>query len=267
MSNESNGASKLALLKQKKSLSPTSTDDIEKAIDGLAASYDTDRVFEQIKNNSAIVNCIIDASGSMYGTEDIIYKEFQIFAKRLSAKIYETFLYLSVFNDDWSPRLTNVNAKEINNYGSFDWICSGGTNIYDSLFHAMRPIKKNAAVHKLHLIITDGEQESYSDHSLADVQKLIAARKKGGDYIFLLFNNYDSFYKRATDYALKLGIDTQFAADFSRNGDGVKIIFKSIENVLDSLRSTGTVPTDWSKAIAAHNANPSLKANEIKFLT
>ena len=57
MSNNSNGTSKLALLRQKRSIQKTNENvDIEKAIDGFAMSIDTQKLMADIAQNSALVN-------------------------------------------------------------------------------------------------------------------------------------------------------------------------------------------------------------------
>lgn len=82
--NRTSGTSKLALLRQKREIQTTSEADIERAIDGFASSIDSKKLMEEIARNSAIVNFIIDCSGSMDGTSEGISEE--IFAEEFKLK-------------------------------------------------------------------------------------------------------------------------------------------------------------------------------------
>ncbi len=81
----------------------------------------------------------------------------------------------------------------------------------------------------------------------------------------MLYNKY--YGGDAKEYAQELGIKESNAVNFNREGDGIKIIFQTLEDLLDALRTTGTVPKDWAKVIKAHAANPlGVKAREIRSL-
>ena len=265
MDKQHGGLSKLALLRQNKGLKPKEGVNIEKAIDGFASSIDTTAMVEEIKRNSAIVNLIIDCSGSMNGTSYLIAQEINDFAVRQAVKIYKTTLSLTLFDDGVYPKLNNVDVKKFTPIQP--WDCLGGTNIYDALFSAITPIKNIDASHRLHLIITDGEN-GHSRHDQMEVQNLISSKIAEGDHIFLLFNDeyVNNGMNVAKSYAEELGINPDNSVNFNRHGDGIKIIFQTIEELLDELRTTGTISEDWAKAITAHASNPSIKAREVKYL-
>lgn len=258
---KSNGTSKLALLRQNRGIKKQEVD-IEKAIDGFASSIDSRAMMAEIARNSAIVNLIIDRSYSMDGTSWEIAEEINEFARRQAVKAYTTMLSLTLFNDEVFTEFGKLNAKQIEEIEP--WGCNGGTNIYDALFSAIIPIQKTDANHKLHLVITDG-QNGYSEHTQEQVQGLITSRVKSGEHVFLLYN--DDEYDSAKTYAKELGINPNNAVNFNRDGDGIKIIFQTIEDLLDGLRTKGTVPADWAKAITAHASNPlGIKARETHYL-
>lgn len=253
--------SKLALLRQNRGIKKQEVD-IGKAIDGFADSIDSQTLMAEIARNSACVNLIVDCSGSMSGTSSRIAKELNGFATRQAAKIYTTKISLTLFDDAVYPKFGNLDAKQFVPIGP--WDCIGGTNIYDALISAIIPILKTDANHKLHLVITDGQNGS-SSHSQEEVQALITRRINNGEHVFLLYNNEDG--GDAKRYAPELGIKLNNAVNFNRSGDGIKIIFQTIEDLLDGLRTKGTVPEDWAKAITAHAANPiGIKARKIKCL-
>lgn len=262
--NEPNGTSKLALLRQNRSIQKQEVS-IERAIDGFAASIDNQTMIEEIARNSASVNLIVDCSYSMNGTSSALAHEINGFATRQAAKIYKTEISLTLFDDLVYSKIGKLNTKQFVPINP--WDCNGGTNIYDAIFSAVTPIFKEDANHRLHLIITDG-QNGGSMHTQKEVQELIASRIDSGEHIFLLYNKEDSYNKyTAEDYAAELGIKQSNAVEFNRNGDGIKIIFQTIEDLLDGLRTKGTIPDDWSKAITAHANNPLMvKAREIKYL-
>lgn len=268
MVNSQNGTSKLALLRQKRDGIKTkdTEENIEKAIDGYAASIDTKKMMAEIEKNSAHVNWIIDNSGSMDGTSGAIAQEMNQFAARQATKIYSTMLSLTLFDHEVQPKFNKLNAKEF--IPVQPWICNGGTNIYDAIYSAITPTIVTDANIRLHMIITDG-QNGRSYHSLSEVQRLVSEHIANGDHIFLLYYdefNYDNTSESAKTYAKELGINPNNAVNFDRNGDGIKIIFQTVEDLLDGLRTTGTVPKDWARQIAAHAANPELKAREIRYL-
>jgi hypothetical protein len=261
--NPNNGASKLALLRQNRGIKKQDVD-IGKAIDGFAASIDDKMMMEEIARNSAIVNLIIDCSGSMSGTEWEIAPEINEFATRQAAKIYTTKMSLTLFDDEVDPQFHKLDVRKFKPI--FTWSCTGGTNIYDAIISAITPIVKADASHILHLIITDGENGD-SCHSIEEVRNLITSRINCGEHIFLLYNDELRIRDSAKAYARDLGINPNNAVNFDRNGDGIKIIFQTIEDLLDGLRTSGVVPKDWAKAITAHAACPlGVKARDVKYL-
>lgn len=261
MKGNTSGTSKLALLRQRGSIKKQGVD-IGKAIDGFAASIDDQTMKAEIARNSACVNLIVDNSGSMTGTQRNIIDGLNGFATRQATKVYTTKISLTLFDDEVYPQFVNTDSKQFMPMRT--WDCVGGTNIYDAVIDAITLIQKADANHKLHLIITDGKNGS-SEHSQEEVQALITRRIDEGEHVFLLYNN--KYGGDATEYALELGISANNAVNFNRDGDGIKIIFQTIEDVLDALRTKGTVPDDWAKAIRAHAANPlGVKAREIKYL-
>lgn len=263
--NKPNGTSKLALLRQNRSIQKKDVN-IESAIEGFATSIDNQTIIDEIARNSACVNLIIDCSGSMNGTSESLAHEINEFAKRQAIKIYKTEISLTLFDDSVYSKIGKLNTKQYTPIGP--WECIGGTNIYDAIFSAVTPLLEKDANHRLYLIITDGQNGS-SRHTQEEVQSLMTSRIERGEHIFLLYNNEDSYSNRYTakDYAAELGIKPGNAVEFNRNGDGIKIIFQTIEDLLDGLRTKGTIPSDWSKAITAHANNPlGVRAREMKYL-
>lgn len=259
--------SKLALLRQSKSLGKkdTSETDIAAAIDGYAASIDTKQMEADIARNSAHVILIVDNSYSMKGTQYPISQEINEFAVRQAVKIYKTSLSLTLFNDEVYPEFGEQNVKQFAPISP--WSCFGGTNIYDALISSITPTGLSDAKHKLYLIITDGENGG-SSYSIEEVRSLISSKIAKGEHIFLLYNDERGSLNSAKAYAENLGINPNNSVNFNRSGDGIKIIFQTIEDLLDGLRTTGAIPSDWAKAITAHAANPlGIKARETKYLS
>lgn len=267
MANTPNGSlSKLELLRQNRGLKKTEVD-VRKAIDGFASSIDTNVMVAEIARNSAIINFIIDCSGSTSGTSVPLSQEINEFASRQSEKLYSTKLSLTLFDHEVSTLFSKLDAKSFSPISP--WATDGGTNIYDAIISSITPILPSDANHKLHLIITDG-QNGESVHSLEEVKALISSRIIAGEHVFLLYNDLEnpSSQTSSKQYAASLGIKSNNAVNYNRNGDGIKIIFQAIENLLDGIRTTGAIPDDWSKAISAHVANPlGVKAKETKFLS
>lgn len=261
MKGNNSSTSKLALLRQSRSIKKQGVD-IGKAIDGFVASIDDQMMMAEIKRNSACVNLIVDRSDSMEGTPAQIADGLNGFATRQAAKIYTTKISLTLFDDEVTPKFVNWDSKQF--VPIKPWECVGCTNIYDATISAISSIQKADANHKIHLIITDGRNTG-SEHPKEEVQKLITSRESEGEHVFLLYNKY--YGGDAKEYAQELGIKESNAVNFNREGDGIKIIFQTLEDLLDALRTTGTVPKDWAKVIRAHAANPlGVKAREIRSL-
>lgn len=267
MANMPNGTlSKLELLRQNRGLKKTEVD-VRKAIDGFASSIDTNVMVAEIARNSAIMNFIIDCSGSTDGTSLPLSQEINEFASRQSEKLYSTKLSLTLFDDNVCTLFSKLDSKSFSPITP--WTTYGGTNIYDAIISSITPILSTDANHKLHLIITDG-QNGKSAHSLEEVKTLISSRIIAGEHVFLLYNDIENPTSQTSskEYAESLGIKPSNAVNYNRNGDGIKIIFQAIEDLLDGIRTDGIIPNDWSKTISAHLANPlGVKAKQTKFLS
>lgn len=262
MTGKQDGTSKLALLRQNRGIKKQKID-IEKAIDGYASSIDSQTILKEIESNSAIVNFVVDDSGSMSGTEEPIAQGINEFAQRQASKIYKTKISLTVFDDEVYPKLVKQDVRKF--VPIAPWYYHGGTNIHDALFSAIEQVLNTDANYKLHLLITDGQNGGNSRHTQQQVRDLILSRIARGEYIFLLFNNQTG--GDGKQYAPELGINPDYAVNFNRDGDGIKIIFQTIEDILDGLRDKGVVPEDWAKAITAHAQNPLMvKARQVKYL-
>ena len=228
--------------------------DIEEGIDDTTLA-------KRIDENTAHINTLVDKSISMGGTEGIITSNLNLFHANQAKDAYDTQISLTLFADKAFPIIIGQSSKK--HFELKPYKVSGyGTALYDSIVYASREIEKcEPAKHIIHLIITDGEDNT--GKPVDEAKKLITDKRSKGEHFFLLSNGYPD----AKTLARRLGIDVEFAADFSAAGDGFRIVFDSIERVLWQLRTRGAVNRDWADNIDAHKQNPRLPYDEVKLLT
>ena len=190
---------------------------------------------------------IIDRSGSVDGTEEIVSEGIAKIIRNERNKNRNEIITTVLFNE--KPH-TAFDRKPIDSVSRINYEADGGTALYDTLVSQIEKTKSTQAKDKVKpeqtivVISTDG-LDNCSNRTAYDAKKLIEERKNDGWIFIFLGTNFN-----VIDEALRLGINSDYAVEYDilRLPDN----FKAIERALDDVYEKGTVTKDWSKPITDH---------------
>lgn len=137
--------------------------------------------------NKTLIIVILDESGSMHANKiDMIDGYNSFINNQKMIKCDNARFYLIKFNTDVNVALEAVNLSDVPAMTNNDFIPCGGTALYDAISKGVE-LAENAKLideNVICLIITDGEENSSSKTSKADVKKLISKHEEEGDWAF-----------------------------------------------------------------------------------
>lgn len=188
---------------------------------------------------------VLDASISMKGTEDDIVLGLQDLVKH--HKNDNILINLVVFNGKTHVLLDDV---YISNVKIPEIYACGSTNLNDSLYITMQA-KCSEGVNLL-VVISDGEDtdNEISASSVRDLMDRLVS--KHNHFYFLGEPNERQTPEDVYALACKLGFNQDNISIFTREGNGNRLNFIVISEMLEELLKYGTISKDWSKKIRTH---------------
>lgn len=200
--------------------------------------------FNSLKETVRLI-ILLDVSYSMYGTEKDIAKGIQELIRRHQN---DNILFnLVVF---WGERQILFDDTYIGNVTMPEINLGGSTNLNGSLYYTM----KNKCRDGLNLLVTisdggDNVFEVSSNKVKALMQEL---NNSHNNFYFLgeptLEDTPEDVYKAASE----LGFREENISVFTRKGNGNKLNFEVISEMLDELLKYGKISKDWSFPIKEH---------------
>lgn len=188
---------------------------------------------------------VLDCSGSMSGTErDIIEGIKDIIKKHKHDNI---LINLVAFNGKTHVLLDDV---FIGNAYVPEIVACGSTNLNDSLYVTMQA-KCNEGVN-LFVVISDGEDtENIVSPSLVR-DTMYNLGSKHNHFYFLGEPNERQTPELVHELAMKLGFHEGSISIFTREGNGNRLNFAVISDMLEELLKFGTISSEWARPIKAH---------------
>lgn len=202
--------------------------------------------------------CIIDESGSMAVLKHDSIGGFNTFLKTQQAVPGEGKLTLVKFDHTYSLTYAGKDLAVAEPLNDTNYVPKGMTALLDAVGKTLNEQGKRIhdegwAEKVIVCIMTDGEENSSTKYTRAQIQAMIDhAQKHGWSFIFLGANQ-DSFAE-----AGKLGIDTKLpsnmAANYAHTGAGVKASYSTVSASVTSTRGGGPtnipVPNTGGKGAA-----------------
>lgn len=191
---------------------------------------------------------ILDRSGSMGGLETDTIGGFNSTIEAQRKLEGETRVSTILFDNQFEELHDRIDLKDIQALTSQQYFVRGSTALYDAVAMGIRKIANVQAAVKTEaqadkvivVIITDGYENSSRETSAAMLKKMIGKqRAKGWEFIFM-GANIDACLA-----AGEIGIDSNNAANFVADSQGVKIQYECLSNAVMTLRSGKHLPKDW----------------------
>ena len=202
-----------------------------------------------MKDATSII-IIMDKSGSMMHVQSDAIGGYNAFLAEQQAEPGEADLTLVLFDTNYTigPATPLAEARPL----TADLYRPGGnTALLDALGNALTRTGKRLADlpederpnKVIVVIITDGEENSSRQYTLAQVKEMILHQQEKYSWQFLFLGaNQDVFAE-----AGKLGIPQGTAADFKAVQGGVSRAYTGTSFAVSSYRREGKIDTDWKK--------------------
>ncbi len=226
----------------------TVLNEIDDTLDLLLKEEEKGSLVKAKKNYvNEIISLIIllDVSGSMRGTENDIYQGLKsLINKHKDDNILLSFI---AFNDDRYTLLDDA-PIDIAHISKIDPI--GGTNLNGSLFYALN--EKCSTGINLLVTISDGD-DTENKITTDKVRKALRSKMNSDNHFFFLgeaniWQTPEDVYQNAHE----LGFEEEHIAVFTRKGNGNKLNFAVISNMLEELIYNGMISNSWSEPIKEH---------------
>jgi len=197
-----------------------------------------------MKSNLTSINVIIDSSGSMSSLATDTIGGFNCFVAEQKLITGEVLFTLCTFNSSYSLIHDAVPLTSISNLDKKAYFPSGGTALLDAMGKTIDSVgAKLAAMPEedrpskiLFLIVTDGQENSSSTYTAAQVKSMVEHQKDVYNWEFVFMGaNIDAIAEGNA-----LGISTQNTMNYDATSVGTKNLYRSISKSTTSYRGAPT---------------------------
>jgi uncharacterized protein YegL len=196
---------------------------------------------------------ILDRSGSMSWLVQDTIGGYNTFIEKQKQVPGEAVLTTVLFDDKYEILHNGVNIKEVSPITGKEYFPRGNTALLDAVGKTVNTIgeklsKMDEAERPgkvMFLIITDGEENSSSEFTQAQVKELVERQQNIYKWEFLFFGaNIDSFAA-----AGGIGISQARTTNYSATGKGVSTTMDAMSLAASSYRKTGRVDDNYNHGI------------------
>ena len=190
---------------------------------------------------------ILDRSGSMSGLEDDTIGGFNgMLQKQKQENLGKTFITTVLFDHQYELLHDHILLSEIKPMTSKEYFVRGNTALLDAMGKSISKAKTRQDTSKkvLFVVITDGQENSSKEYSLATIKKLVKDQQaKGWEFLFLGAN------MDAIGAANSLGISTDKAVTYISDKEGTQKNYEAVSEAIKSVRKGKNVDKEWKKSI------------------
>ena len=199
---------------------------------------------------------ILDRSGSMGGLESDTIGGFNATISDQKKIDGETRVTTILFDNFFEVLHDRINLQDIAPLTEQDYFVRGSTALYDAVALGIRKIanvqkqtrKEGRADKVIMVITTDGYENASRDTNAAMLHKMIDDCKKDGWEFLFLGADID-----AQAAAGSIGIESNRAANFVKDSQGVQVQYDSLNVAISAMRTGAPLPKDWKEKLDQDN--------------
>ena len=199
---------------------------------------------------------ILGRSGSMGGLESGTIGGFNATISDQKKIDGETRVTTILFDNFFEVLHDRINLQDIAPLTEQDYFVRGSTALYDAVALGIRKIanvqkqtrKEGRADKVIMVITTDGYENSSRDTNAAMLHKMIDDCKKDGWEFLFLGADID-----AQAAAGSIGIESNRAANFVKDSQGVQVQYDSLNVAISAMRSGATLQKEWKNKLDEDN--------------
>lgn len=179
---------------------------------------------------------ILDRSGSMDKVKADTIGGFNTFLAEQKALPDKATVTLIQFNNEYNPVCSNEDITNLPPLNETTFVPRGGTALFDAIGKTISDVSTRHMTKKpdqvLFVVITDGEENSSEQYSLAMIEKLIEdIQAKGWEVLFI--GSELATLRQAVSYGVKN------VMGFTADSIGTRNMYANLSATTQSYRSTG----------------------------
>lgn len=196
---------------------------------------------------------ILDRSGSMSGLEEDTIGGYNSMLEKQQKESGEAIVSTVLFDDEYEIIHDRTDIKEINPITDKEYFVRGTTALLDAIgktinkiVNATKNTKEGHQAEKvMFVIITDGMENASREYNYPKVKAMIERQKERYNWEFVFLGaNIDAI---AT--ASKFGINEDRAANYHPDGEGTKLNYDVVSDMIVEMRADREVKADWKERI------------------
>lgn len=205
-----------------------------------------------MKNNTTEMVFILDRSGSMSGLEADTVGGFNSMIEKQKKQEGAAFVTTVLFDSQHEILHDRLPLAHVPAMTDRDYCVGGCTALLDAVGAAIKQIEmihkyarpEDVPAHTLFIITTDGQENSSTNFSYAEVKRMIcAAQEKGWEFLFI-GANID-----AAAEAARIGIRRDRAANYKATAHGTAAAFDAMCCSAEAVRRDGRIHEDWQNQL------------------
>ncbi len=196
---------------------------------------------------------ILDRSGSMSGLENDTIGGYNAMLKKQQEENGEAIVTTVLFDDEYQLLHDRFNIHWIRPITPKEYYVGGSMALLDAIGKSIQKIinvQKNTSDDQkadkvLFVITTDGMENASREYSYGRIKKMIEYQKEkyGWEFIFL-GANIDAVLT-----AERFGITQDRAANYHADGEGTRLNYDAVSNVVSDLRASRPISKNWKDDI------------------
>jgi len=196
---------------------------------------------------------ILDKSGSMSGLEGDTIGGYNAMLSKQQKEPGEAIVTTVLFDDNYELLHDRINIKGIRPITEKEYYVGGYTALLDAIGKTIQKISnvqkhtsEDQRADKVVLVITtDGMENASREYTYAMIKKMVERQKeKFGWEIIFLGANID-----AIDTAARFGISADRAANYHADGEGTRLNYEALSQVVSEVRANRPVADSWKAEI------------------
>ena len=206
-----------------------------------------------MKTNLTELVFILDKSGSMAGLESDTIGGYNALLKKQKEEPGEAIVTTVLFDDNYELLHDRINVKGIRPITEKEYFVCGCTALLDAIGKTINKIvnvqrntnEQERADKVMFVITTDGMENASMEYNYEKIKKMVEWQKEkyGWEFIFI-GANID-----AIKAAAKFGISSDRAANYNADGEGTRLNYEAVSNVVSELRASIPITENWKAKI------------------
>lgn len=196
---------------------------------------------------------ILDRSGSMGGLESDTIGGYNAMLKKQINADGDAYITTVLFDDDYELLHDHISIKGVKYISEKEYFVRGSTALLDAVGKSIQKIinvqrntsDEEKAEKVVFVITTDGLENASKEYSYSKIKSMIKRQKDKYKWEFIFLGaNID-----AVSEAEKFGINSNYAAQFHNDKDGIELNYSVLSDAILEVRTNKFLSKNWKRKI------------------